>query len=412
VNGRSLPLLEIFLVLLCVVAFVFLGAIQYRRQQAALPRVSTYSSFDTAGGGYAAWYELLQREGVRVGRYERRAAYLTNDVDTLIVAPNILELETRAVSSGNTMGLLADVDFEALRQWVRRGGHLVWISDGTSSIGTLGMPSVSREGPTTDAAVPLVPSPLSAGVERVDGKSTLRVAFNAPARAAPIIGDDTGAVVASYPFGKGRITIVTDQTLFANSRLAKASNARLAYNVAAAGMAAHGTVAFDEWVHGYLSGDSWWTILPAPIRVALLLTGAALLLLVIGTALRFGPTAQPPQDVERTSAEYVASMAALLERGRAASKAVRDLVDTCVRDIARSVGLPDSSPISAIRAQLKDDGAGGEALIELDRLRSYERPTPAELVRAAQLTLHLRKEYTRYGRIGFIRRGAPAQRST
>jgi len=416
---RSAPVLEIVLIVVIALCFLVIATANYRRQQAAIPYANSYSTFDKSGGGYAAWFEMLRREGVRVGRFERRPAYLDETVDTAIVSPSLFELEERAQRSGSTIGQLSDVDFQALHDWVRRGGHLVWVTDGQTDASIMHMPELATDGPIHDGAVTVMPSPVTAGVDQVYGSSRLRVRFGSGPNAAPLLADDTGAVVAQYPLGKGTVTIVTDQSLFSNARIGKADNARLAYNLATAGAGPHGQVVFEEWVHGFASGDSWWTILPLPMRAALVLVALAGLVLLIGSALRFGPTAQPELEPERTSAEYVASMAELLGRGRAARKALRDLADFCTRDIAASLSLPESAPlallISRLRATQRENGSAGRsdaaALLELDRLRAYEQPTNDELVRAAQLTALLRKEYSRHGRLGFNRRGSPAKRS-
>jgi len=414
-NRARFPLLEVALVALIVVAMGFLIATSYRARQAALSSVDTYSSYDKSAGGYAAWYELLRREGLRVGRFERRPAYLDESIDTLVAAPSTIELEVRAQRSGNTIGQLADVDYQSLHDWVMRGGHLLWVTDGEFDARFLHMPDVADVGPRRDEAIALVPVPSTAGVGRVDGTSRLRLPSKTSLAAAPLVADHAGAVVAHYAIGKGTVTVVTDQTLFTNARLSRADNARLAYDLATAGTGPHGTVAFDEWLHGYNGGDTWWTILPVPIRAALAVVVLAVVLLAVGTALRFGPVAQPRRDEERTSAEYVTSMAALLARGRAGSKALRDLVAACARDVATALGMPESTSIRALHARLQlggpDTATDASDLLELDRLQSYERPSNAELVRGAQLCARLRKEYTRYGRLGFSGRAAPARRS-
>jgi hypothetical protein len=106
-------------------------------------------------------------------------------------------------------------------------------------------------------------------------------------------------------------------------------------------------------------------------------------------------------------------MAALLARGHAARKALQDLTDTTLHEVARSVGLSDQAPLSTLASRVRfgEDGARrAEQLVELDRLGGLDRPSDKDLVRAAQLSASLRKEFTRYGRIGFGRRAAPVSR--
>ena len=49
------------------------------------PPPEPYSSYETAARGYRAWYELLEREGLPVRRFERRAVFLDRSIATLIV---------------------------------------------------------------------------------------------------------------------------------------------------------------------------------------------------------------------------------------------------------------------------------------------------------------------------------------
>jgi hypothetical protein len=410
---RQFPWLELAIVVLSLVALAFVAYGNYRRQQAAAPYFDTFSTYDARHGGYRAWFELLKREGVGEERFELRPAFLDASISTLILAYNSDEQSLRAEASGDKGAGLNAGDLDALARWVKAGGRLVWITDG-SLVGELQLPPYDYSGPQTDAAVTVAASVLTQGVDGVSGTGRGRVPFKTSFAFAPLVADDVGAVVLEYRVGRGAIVVVTDQTLFNNAHLAKADNARLAYNVAVAGGRERGLVAFDEQVHGFVSGDSWWTILPVPVRIAAIIVAVALLLLVLGTAFRFGPTARLPQDDERTSAEYLTSMATLFNRGGAARKAVRDLVDIALREVASAVGLPEKADAGVLAARLRTSPTGAEnadLVIELDRLRGYLAPAPKELVRAARLCAALRKEYSRYGRFGFGRRGTPARRS-
>jgi hypothetical protein len=408
VRTRDFPWTEV--VVLAIAGAVVLSLIYagYRRQEAIAPRFDTFSSFDAHSGGYRAWYELLGREGMHVERFEQRPAFLDSSIGTLIVAPNISEVMLRSEKTHDQTGIPQAIDFDNLRAWVKSGGHLVWITDGYWDDG-LDLSTDSKAGAEKDAALTVALAPQTDGVNAVSGTSSLRLR-GSPAY-MPLIADSSGVVVAQRRYGKGSITVVTDQSLFDNKRLPDADNTRLAYDLAAGGT---GVVAFDEYVHGYASGSSWWTILPKPVRAGLIVIGAGLLLLLLGTALRFGPTARLPETSERTSAEYLSSMAQLLARGHAARKALRDLVTITLNAVAAGLGLTDRASIRDIvaRVQVSQDGDVRAAqLEELDRLRMLSSPTDKDLLRAAQLCAALRKEYAPYGRIGFGRRAAPLRRS-
>ncbi len=427
---RSLRSAEVLIACAVLICFVLLGWFDYTRRARSIERFDTFSSYDFHHGGYRAWYDLLRREGIHVVRYERRPAYLNDSIATLIVANNIFDAMLRQ-QVGQSGGSYTDADLENLHRWVASGGRLVWLVDqatalATPRIGVVGdvrklpdnaslrLPFVSQSGRSTDAAVPIAPSALTDGVHLLSGSSRLRIPFDANPEVTPLVADDKGSVVAWYALGKGTVVVVTDETLFENSRMAKADNARLAFNLAAFGLEPGDTVAFEEWTHGYQSGDTWWSITPWPMRLGLGVIFAALVLLLLGATWRFGPAARLPENLERTSEEYLISMAALLDRGRAARKAIRDLAQIALHAAARSVGLPDSAPASSIALRLRGSEAGDRRahdVVTLERLAGYEEPTSAELVQAAQLSRALRKELKPDGLQHLHPRRTPARRS-
>ena len=406
----DVPWTEIVVLVLASAAIFTLVIAAEVRQRALAPRYDTFSSYDAHSGGYRAWYELLARMGNHAERFTQRSAFLDRSIDTLIVAANSRELALRRQDSGEAIGQLQPIDLENIRSWVKQGGRLIWLTDGDYG-GSLGVPTITTEGQKRDDALTVAISPLTAGVARVSGTSALRARFASAAKALPLVADDSGAVVMEYRLGKGSVAVITDQSLFDNARITKADNARLAYNLATGGNP-KATVAFDEWVHGFAAGPTWWAVLPVPARAAVIIAAAALLLLVIGTALRFGPTSRLPEVAERTSAEYLASMAHLLARGKAARKALRDLADLTLHEVAASAGLSERASAAELAARLESyDPERAGQVRELDALRKVDEPSDNDLVRAARLSCVLRKELTGYGRIGFGRRETPLKRT-
>ena len=331
---------ELWIALAAFACFAIIGLLQYGGQQRTLERYDTFSSYDYQPGGYRAWYDLLAHEGVRVQRFERRPAYLNDAVNTLIVANNILDAIARS-ENGQPAGFFASGDYTALARWVKNGGHLIWLTDSANAIFTtalqrvssgnadpsdaLRLPQIARSDLKNDEAIAVTASPLTAGVHAVSGSARQRIPFANSAAVLPLVADDSGATVAWYPLGKGDIIVVTDESLFQNSRLAKADNARLSYDLVAAGLRPGALVAFDEWSHGHQSGDTWWTILPRPMQWAFAIFCGAVILALAGSAIRFGPAVRLSHNTERTSEEYVRSMAQLMRRAGATRKAVRDL---------------------------------------------------------------------------------------
>ncbi|HXW77168.1 MAG TPA: DUF4350 domain-containing protein [Candidatus Eremiobacteraceae bacterium] len=419
---RAFPVAEVVITALAVAILCAGAYFEGRQQQQAAKSYDTFSTYDAAGGGYEAWYDLLRAEGVRVERFEQRPAFLDPSVDVFVSAANYNDLVALG-ETGKDVELPTAGDWDALARWIRSGGNYVWLSDrsmfsdgsGASTPLTpedVNVPTVAANGPAPDDAVVVARSALDEGVDSVSGTSKLRVPFALAPGAAPLIAD-TGSVVVTYPLGKGSVTVVTDESLFTNARIARADNARLAYDLATAGLGEHGTVAFDEWSHGYVAADSWWHVLPQPFQVALIAIAAGFVLLLVTTTFRFGPTVRIPDTSERTSAEYLASMARLYERGHAIGTAAGQIADAALRDVAATAGLSEAAPIRSIATHVANAwGAdAGESVMELDRIRSLRYPHSIDLMRAAQISYALRKDITGYGRIGIGRRATFTRRA-
>jgi hypothetical protein len=400
------PILEAIAALVVVAGYVALAYLQAQQQRSEAPQFDTQSTYDATPGGYRALYEVLQREGVRVEQFERRAAYLDKSTDVLVVSDFDFMDPT-------ALGLVS-ADLEAIAAWTKAGGTLVIIGRDYREDASLKMAVVDQTHANVDHARPVIATALTDGVKYVAGSSPNRIPFAQAQRQTPIVADRAGAVVATYRLGAGTVIVVSDPTLFQNRNLAHADNARLAYDLLAASAGPRGTVAFEELSHGHQVGDTIWSVLPGPARAALILVGLAVLTLLVSTFFRFGPVVRQPSDDERSSAEYLTSMAALLARGGAARKALRDVADAAIRGLAESLGLNDNATVALLEARLRGRSGGGEAadaLLELNRLRSYEYPKEAELLAAARIAAMLRKEYAPHARIGFGRRGSPAKRS-
>jgi len=219
----------------------------------------TFSSTDYRSGGYAAWYELLAREGVAVERFEHRPAELNAGEDTLIAAPPL------APAGVDARG---PADRDALARWVRAGGRLIVLGERRPFAG---------RGP------------------RQTGLSTA--------------------------YGRGVVVVIADPHPFDNALIARADNARLAYALAKPRRAG-GIVAFDEALHGALVDRRWWDVIGIPQRVALGGIALAVLAALIGSMLRLGPAVTLRVAREPASDEFVAAVAALYERTKSRRAAI------------------------------------------------------------------------------------------
>lgn len=218
----------------------------------------TFAATDYRSGGYAAWYELLRREGVAVERFERRPAYLDANIDTLIAATPLTPLGA---------GVRGPADRAALARWVRAGGRLIALG-----AGGLALPGGRRD-------------------------------------------------ASSRPFGSGEIVSIRDPHPFDNALLTRGDNARRAYALAKPRRPG-GVVAFDEALHGAIVDRAWWQAIDVPARVALGGVALAVVLALGGSALRLGPPVTLRAAREPASDEFVAAVASLYERTRARRAAI------------------------------------------------------------------------------------------
>ena len=190
---RAFPWVEAIVAFIAIVAIATAAYLEQLRQTAA-SAFDTRSSYDAASGGYRAWFELLQREGVRVERFERRPAFLDGSIDVYVIANETLGNYIATSQVEEAPDYYNDGDWFALAKWVKAGGHLVWITDGYAQPAYLNAPELVGKGPASDDAVTVTPSSIAANVRSVSGTSKLRVPFDSGG-APPIVADDTGGVV-------------------------------------------------------------------------------------------------------------------------------------------------------------------------------------------------------------------------
>ena len=362
---------------------LLLGTVYLRSTQEPSPPVSLFSSYDTGRNGYRALYEVLASEGVDVRRYAYPLGLLGHDVRTLVFPPGPLGSPNGAF--GRTSG-----DAAALAEWCKNGGTLVAFSqtfDATDwkALG-LGAKTQAQKN-AASIARPLSHFAQTRGVRAVRGRfeTLFRLAKTSHARA--LLGATGGAVALAYRFGKGEIVAISDPTVFSNLRLGSRDNARFAYDVLA-----RGPVAFYERVNGYAADRSFWNALPRSARIAVFCLVAIALLGLIGGNIRFAPALPPASQPERDSSAYIVSMAGLLARGRAASRAIDDIAGAVTRALRRRFGGGSRAQLAAFAFRL-DDLETRAAILELDRLRGTSNPSEGELLRAGKLGARLRKVF-------------------
>jgi len=244
-----------------------------------------------------------------------------------------------ALSGGSGMGasLWDEQQTEDALSWVEDGGTLVLFDTGGSVLSEeLGL-EVSEHKKQDARLRPAQPAPYLEGVDEVylPGKHRWT---KKPAGALTLFGDDKPAVVAVRR-GKGRVLAFSSSAVIDNTNLAKADNARLLVEVARTFGAQGQPVLFDEYHQGFQEATSFWTAVGRPGQLAFYQLLALLLLVCYSAGVRFG-LPRPLPEGSRVSSEYVASLANLYRRARAADAALESVYLSFWRDLCRASGLP------------------------------------------------------------------------
>ncbi len=381
---RRLPRLEAGILLLALIILTVVGVERKWAAERTEVEPDSYSTHDTKTGGYQAWYEMLQREGTPVSRFELRPAFLDRSIDTLIWA-DPLPFDTRQQFPTKN-------DVNALEAWIRAGGRLVYIGhdDAAASQGLIGLPH--SHVPATKGEPFVAPELAAAGVRHVPAITQLRWVPNA--KRTVLLADASGPLVVRYPFGKGQVIAAIDEPSFTNANVGVPDRARLAY--ALAQPRAGGTVAFNEEVHGFLTPEHWWAVVPRPFAIAIWCALGVLLFAFAGAALRLGPPVIP-RSRDPNSAAFLDALAALFERGRAVRKSLLDAASSATRAVARSLGLPDDTPPEQLAAAIEQPEQR-RMFVALGQISSNAFPNEKNHVRGVALAQRVRKEFTTHGR--------------
>ena len=227
------------------------------------------------------------------------------------------------------------------------------------------------------------PSPDVSDPEQPAGQSNDR-------SLAPVVHfrEKRGALLVDYPYGNGRIVLLSDPYIVANNGIGRADNLLLALNAVTGG---GGLIAFDEFHQGrpathnelfqYFSGTP---VLAICAQLALI--GVAV---VWSQGRRFARPLPLPHVDRRSKLEFVASMAELQQRARAHDLALENIYARVRRVLVRYGGVSNSTPRAEIaRRVAMRSGLNREELETL--MRNCEEtingaPTHAkEVLRLAQ----------------------------
>lgn len=206
--------------------------------------------------------------------------------------------------------------------------------------------------------------------------------------------DGRGPTVAMRSEGRGTLVVVGTVTPFLTASIEHADNARFAVDLISAAAALGGTVAFDEYHHGFHPAPSILAVVqrtwPGRALLFVLAMGFAYIAL---TGRRLGPPQPLDPRPPRSSLEYVRGFAGLVRRARR-QEIVRDRLRRELHaGLARGAGLDPTTEFAQVVARIRVDHAqrADEALAIDEQLR--RRLREHDLVRTvARVATLLREE--------------------
>lgn len=188
----------------------------------------------------------------------------------------------------------------------------------------------------------------------IDPKVTIAdpSANGSPAPVVHLRSGDT-VVLLDYLHGKGRIVLLSDPFIVANSGIGLKDNLQLAINLLSTSAS---LIAFDEFHQGRATTHNPFVSYFAGTPVLAICGQLALLiLLVVWTrGRRFARPLPLPQVDRRSSLEFVASMAELQQRARAFDLAIENVYSRTRRVLARYAGVDYNSPRTEIAARVAE----------------------------------------------------------
>lgn len=175
--------------------------------------------------------------------------------------------------------------------------------------------------------------------------------------AAPVvhIGDSGGGVLVDYPYGRGRVVLLSDPYLITNGGVRLKDNLTLAINMVG-GPQARGLIAFDEYHQGRgITRNAFASYFAGTPVLAIAGQIVLLVLVVLWTnGRRFARPLPLVQVDRRSSLEFVASMAELQERSRAFDLAIENIYSRTRRVLARHAGVDYNSSRSEIAQRIAE----------------------------------------------------------
>ncbi len=259
---------------------------------------------------------------------------------------------------------ITPTDAENVKKFVSAGGTAVVATD----LGLLERPLLDAFGVSiTGLALPGT-HPLTSAVFADPPARALAVdragSLSIGPRALALASDGRTTIAAAVREGRGTFYIVASLWPFTAAGLAQAENARVALAFAHDAVAQGGTVAFDEYHHGFHPSADVLVLMQTtwPGRALVFAVGAGFLYLVL-SGRRLGPPVPLDPRPARSSLEYIRGFAGLVRRSGRGEIARRRLRRDLRGGLARALGLDPGMAFDRILATLAaaDRGRAAEA---------------------------------------------------
>ncbi len=244
-------------------------------------------------------------------------------------------------------------DAENVRKFVVAGGTAVVATD----LGLLERPLLDAFGlsitglarPGTHALSSAVFSDPPAVSLAVDRAGSLSLS----PRALALASDGRTTIAAAVREGRGTFYVVASLGPFLAAGLGEADNARVALAFAHDAVAQGGTVAFDEYHHGFHPSADVLVLMQTtwPGRALVFACVAGLLYLVL-SGRRLGPAVPLDSRPARSSLEYIRGFAGLVRRSGRGEIARRRLRRDLRGGLARALGLDPGMDFERVLATL------------------------------------------------------------
>lgn len=311
----------------------------------------TGSVYDDGAGGAAALRRYLEAMGAN-----------TTTLQGERFAPDVSAASVLFILGATEA--ITPTDAETVKKFVSAGGTVVVATD----LGLLERPLLDAFGLSiTGLALPGT-HPLSSAVFADPPARALAVdragSLSLGPQALALASDGRTTIAAAVREGRGTFYMVASLGPFLAAGLGQADNARVALAFAHDAVAQGGTVAFDEYHHGFHPSADVLVLMQStwPGRALVFAVAAGFLYLVL-SGRRLGPPVPLDPRPARSSLEYIRGFAGLVRRSGRGEIARRRLRRDLRGGLARALGLDPGMEFDRVLATLAaaDRGRAAEA---------------------------------------------------